>query len=156
MKGIILKFWCLTFCISSTYAQEISISCRTLDNNEIELTTFLTNNSEQLLSFYKPKIKDFCNGIVVMKFYLTKGDTLDYFCEELTQIDEIRVRCDNTISLKNGEVFSTKYILRLPQEIVNNVKKILFQVNFKDFEFSGDAPYKLFKGILKTEQVLIK
>jgi hypothetical protein len=156
MKGIILKFLCLTFCISTAYAQKISISCRALDNNEIELTTTLTNNSEQFLSFYKPKIKDFCNGIVVMKFYLTKGDTLDYFCKELTQIDEIQIRCDNTISLGNGEVFSTKYILSLPQEVLIDVKKIFFQVNFKDFEFSGNASYKLFKGILKTEQAIIK
>lgn len=152
MKRILIQQLLFIICLSSAYGQEISIRWRELSDTELELNATFINNSERSISFYKPRESDFCNGIMTLVFSSRQGDAINYPCEEERQSDEIQIRCDNAISLRTGEKFSSKYLLILPRDMVKSTKKISLQLNFRDFKFTGNTTYELFRGILKTEE----
>lgn len=140
-----------------TYCQKLTVKSFKKKNNKLEINLTILNTSKSEYTFYKPMLKDFCNGIVITTFK-TNSEIADFPCEKLIQLDHITLDEKNSILLKENEAVTISYEIKFFQNL-NNINEIRCQINYRDYEFTyneNEKKFHLFKNILSTDYTKIE
>jgi len=153
IKRIILIIIFLTG-INHSYSQKITTNAFE-KNNKLIVQIILLNNSEKEYTFYKPKLEDFCNGIIVLKTSLNEVINI---CNYDSQIDHILIKKSNSVVLKKNQSVVLNYEIKIPT-YRTQLEEIVCQINYRDTEFIMNLKNTLpemFRQILLSESTKIK
>lgn len=156
MRTQLFTFILLLF-ICKSFSQKLEITDITKNEGFLKVNLKLTNDKMEKTAFFKPRLTDFCNGIISLTLK-TENKTMEYnICNIISQIDSIALRCSNVFFLEFEESLEFNYEIEF-FEYLKNGDKIKCQINYQDVNFvdnEKDISQMLFKGVLTTDFVNI-
>ncbi len=116
----------------------------------------IKNTSKSPLNFYKPNLRDLCNGILSINLKSKDNKVNSPDCDFDEHLDTIYLSCNNTIILANDESFSFYYKIKRPKYL-KEFYKVNLTINYEDVNFvNKDTSCKTenFDGTLTTNYIV--
>lgn len=159
-KGIITKHILITIFLLigvNSFSQTLKIESFKQKGNNLFFFEFkVKNNTNSPLGFYKPNLRDLCNGILSINFKSDDNRVNSPDCDFEEHINAIYLSCNNTIVLNKNESFSFFYEIKKPKYL-KDLKEIILTINYKNVNFvnrENTCKAEVFQEILSANWVV--